>query len=94
MKSIYKFPIKRVTDVVQIEMPVGAQVLCVQVQHETPCIWAIVDTEAATEPRYFEIYGTGNPLPDHLDVEYDTKYIGTFQLHEGGFVGHVFEPAR
>lgn len=94
MKSIYKFPIKHVADVVRLEMPSGAEVLTVQVQHETPCIWAICDPKAELVNRHFEIFGTGHILPENMDIEFNYKYIGTFQLHEGGFVGHVFEPVH
>jgi hypothetical protein len=27
----------------EIEMPIGAEILCIQTQNEKPCIWAKVD---------------------------------------------------
>jgi hypothetical protein len=42
-KAIYKYPlINRRSD---IDMPLGAQVLAVQAQFETPTLWALVDPE-------------------------------------------------
>lgn len=74
--SIWKFPLA--TEVV---MPVGAKVLTVQVQHDVPCIWAVVDPSADRETRRFAVVGTGHP------VDRKGPYIATFQL-EGV---HVFE---
>ena len=64
-------------------MPLGAKILTLQLQDETPCFWAEVDTDASTEQRLFRILGTGHPLPEGL------TYLGTFQLPP--FVWHVYE---
>ena len=87
-QSIWKFPMD-VNDKVKISMPKGAEILTVQTQHETPCIWALVDTENGKEERYFEIFGTGHPIPNDMGVE--RKYINTFQLKGGALVFHLFE---
>ncbi len=84
METIWKFPLK-VEDRVMIAMPKGAQILCVQVQYGIPCIWAAVEDNGVWEERHFYISGTGHP------IEYDTSYVGTFQLCDGSFIGHVFE---
>ena len=42
MKTIWKYPL-RIRDWVRLEMPRGAEILCVQVQGLTPCLWALVD---------------------------------------------------
>ena len=85
--KIYKYPFE-VTGLVKIAMPANAQILTVQTQHETPCIWAIVDTEHTMETRTFHVFGTGHSLDIDL---LRSKYIGTFQLLNGQFVGHLFE---
>lgn len=70
-------------------MPRAAKVLCVQVQHGAPQIWALVGNEAETvEARPFRVFGTGQEMPGGL------SYLGTFQLSGGGLVWHLFEPAR
>lgn len=88
MQVIYKYPLE-VTGSQSISMPKGAKVLCVQVQRDVPCLWAIVDLANEVNLRRFRIWGTGHPVD-----ESDLRYIGTFQLNEGGFVGHVFEPMQ
>ena len=43
MKTIHKFPLPALDDVVEIYMPPGARILTLQTQFEQPCIWAVVD---------------------------------------------------
>lgn len=70
-----------------IEMPAGAEILCVQVQHGVPVMWALVDPKAPRHLRRFEIVGTG------WDTETirATDYVGTYQMAGGDLVWHVFE---
>lgn len=84
MKVVHKYPFD-VLDLIKIKMPEGARVLTVQTQRGVPCIWAIVDTEQPTKTHYFRVFGTG-----HADIS-DQLYIGTFQLFDGEFIGHLFE---
>ena len=84
---IYKYPLP-VEDLPTVEMPTGAQVLCVQVQEDKPFLWAIVDPGQPLERRWFRLCGTGQLLGINLPT---SRYIGTFQLQEGTFIGHVFE---
>jgi hypothetical protein len=86
MLAIYKYPLK-VADLNEIEMPAGAVPVCVQMQYDRPCLWAMVDPAAPTMARRrFRIVGTG-----HLFDEVDAKYVNTFQMHDGGLVFHVFD---
>lgn len=82
--AVWKFPLQLAERQV-IEMPVGAKLLTVQIQHDIPCIWALVDPAAPTTPLDIRTLGTGQAF----DAE-DFKYIGTYQIHGGGFVFHVF----
>jgi len=86
MITIWKYVIQT-TDVQKIAMPVGADILTVQTQGGQPCMWVIVDTEVAKSVRTFEVVGTGNPMTERDD----RQYIGTYQLHEGALVFHLFE---
>ena len=52
----------KVTDGQNILMPIGAEILTVQMEDETPCLWALVNPKAETENRFIEIFGTGNPI--------------------------------
>ena len=82
-KSIWKFPLV-VTDEQIVPLPIGAEVLSVQVQNGVPCLWAKVDTDAVKEGRVVQIFGTGHDASDAGD------YISTFQLHDGELVFHAF----
>ena len=84
-RTIWKFPLA-VGDVSQIAMPEGAEILSVQTQQEQPCLWALVDPGATLEARSFRLAGTGHPI-----FEDNIRFIGTFQLSGGSFVGHLFE---
>jgi hypothetical protein len=83
MKMIWKWTLTQATT---IDMPQGAQVLDVQVQHGEPQLWALVDPNAPKVKREFNVYGTGHDLPHNPGT-----YVGTFQMQGGAFVFHVFE---
>ena len=84
-KAMWKFDVD-VSFKTVISMPKDAKILCVQIQHGTPCIWAIVNPNNGTEDREFTVKGTGHSFDDS-----GKEYIGTFQLSAGDFVGHLFE---
>lgn len=87
MLTIYKYEL-RVIDEQSIAMPVGAKILCVQLQHGSPYLWALVDADShVIEFRTIYTHGTGNPI-DPVDCK---SYIGTYQLQTRGLVFHVFE---
>ncbi len=69
-------------------MPLGAEILCVQVQNNIPCLWAKhpLPYIGETETKNIYVFGTGHEIKQD-----DLIYIGTFQMKEGDFIGHVFE---
>ena len=81
---IHKYPLK-VADHQEIDMPLGARILCVQVQGGIPCLWAEVSPESAPESRLIVTYGLGNPMGSHA------AYVGTYQLDGGSLTFHVYE---
>ena len=85
MEHIFKYQLSE-EETQEIEMPEGAEILSMQVQHGTPCIWAKVDREKRTVKRRFIIVGTGWIVPVEA-----TKFVGTFQLSGGAYVFHLFE---
>ena len=87
METVWKFRILG-TSVQSLDLPKGARILCVQVQREVPHIWAVVD-DSIQEYESWLIYivGTGRPMPRDFNK---LQYIGTCQLDDGYFVGHVF----
>lgn len=83
-QRIWKFPVP-MQDEFSLRMPVSARILCVQTQHGEPQLWAAVTKSGNMELRTFRLAGTGHEIPAGL------VYIGTFQLYEGTFIGHLFE---
>jgi hypothetical protein len=81
--KIFKYPLT-LTDKQTILLPIGAELLTIQNQNGSLCLWASVDEKAFLEARTFAIYGTGNPLPESIG-----RYISTVQMD--GFVWHIFE---
>ena len=86
--TVYKYELW-IDDFVSIQMPVGAEVLHVDVQRGQPCIWARVDPTAGPERRIFRVARTGHPLDPAIG-----PHIGSFQMHDGELVFHVFEVTR
>lgn len=68
-------------------MPQGAEILCIQTQDEIPCVWVLVDPNRKLTKVTFEIFGTGQNIPELLP----RKYIGTYQLKAGELVFHCFK---
>lgn len=83
--SVWKVPFE-VKDEMILHLPEGAEPLWVAVQHGRPCMWIKVRTTAPLVPRRFYVSGTGH------HVEPYWRYIGSFMLSDGAFVGHLWEP--
>jgi hypothetical protein len=87
MNQILKYEVK-ITDRFTITMPRDSFVLCVQVQKNIPQIWVMGDLNNPPIERQFALRETGQSFDYLSNVE---RYIGTFQLDGGAFVGHLFE---
>jgi hypothetical protein len=79
METIYKYPLK-LTGEQTIEMPRGAEILSVQDQGGTICVWALVDTKSETKQYTFRIYGMFERM----------IYAHVGSVQQDGFVWHVF----
>lgn len=84
-RQIFKYQIG-VTGIQSVPMPEGAKILAVQTQYGVPVIWAMVDPDKPTTDVVIVTVGTGHIVP----VEGPLHHIGTYQMDEGRFVGHVF----
>lgn len=71
-----------------LEMPEGARLLTVQMQHATPTLWVEVDPTATRTQRKVCMVETGQDV-DFTDYPAYQGYVGTYQL--GGYVGHVYD---
>lgn len=77
------------TDVQEIMIPGGAEMLCAREQFEQICVWYRCDPKNALRRRVIAIVGTGNPAPDG-----DGRYLGSASLQGGSLIFHVFEQTR
>lgn len=83
MIAIYKYALT-IDDELPVDMPAGAEILCVQMQGDVPCVWAKVDSKAPTVRRWFRWRGTGHP------AEGVGVYVGTVQIMGARLVFHLF----
>lgn len=86
IRTIWKYPIP-MQDQFTIRLPKGAIVRHINTQYDEPQMWVEV-TEDTTyfEDRNFYQIGTGHRLDmTRLD------HIGTYLMHDGGLVFHVYE---
>jgi hypothetical protein len=84
-RRIWKYELE-ITDEQTVNMPMHADILTVQMQGGTMCMWALVEPENVKRPRKFLVVGTGNPMPDGMQ-----RYVGTVQMMQGSLVWHIFE---
>ena len=87
MLTVFKYPVP-FGDYFVLDLPLGAKVLAVDVQHGQPQLWALVNPDHKTEPRRFRFAGTGHPIEDTADC---LEYISTFQVEGGSLIFHIFE---
>ena len=86
MLTIWKYPLK-VEDNQVINGPI-VKFLDVMVQNEIPAIWAVVDEDIDYIEHHIMTVGTGHEL------KVFAKYLGSYMLLSGEFVGHVFIKAK
>jgi len=85
MNEIWKYKLE-VVDNQTIELPINSGILSLQIQHGEPCIWVAVDLdETESKEVEFITIGTGNAF----DIK-NKHFLGTYQLHKGALVFHVF----
>jgi hypothetical protein len=90
-RRVFKYPVSGSALVANhgmfdLELPIGAQVVHVSMQHGQLCLWALVDPDAAAERREFVMCGTGHPVPENA------THVQSFLMDDGEFVWHIFAP--
>ncbi|KFZ26304.1 MAG: hypothetical protein KQ78_01477 [Candidatus Izimaplasma bacterium HR2] len=93
MENVYKYGLN-LTDFQEIELPEGAEILCVDTLKNNNCtikeqlyLWAKVNPDAILVPRRICIFGTGQTMK----YEHKLKYIGTVKMFNEKLIWHVFE---
>lgn len=88
-ETIWK-AVLRAAEIQEIEVPTGAELLCVREQFDNVCIWYRCDPSAAMSTRKIAIVGTGHPAPSKEQA----RYLGTAALRNGRLMFHVFEELK
>lgn len=83
MMVIFKYSLK-ITNYQPLSLPTGAEILSIQDQDGSLCLWALIDENAMLETRAFAVHGTGHFIFSPIE-----KHLATVQ--QGGLVWHVFE---
>jgi hypothetical protein len=87
-QAIWKYTIS--PGLSKLTIPVGAQFLSVQMQHDHPQVWMLVDPAKPQETVKFMLQPTGVEW-DSDDYDDFLSYRGTFQLERGAMVFHLFQ---
>lgn len=90
MKSIWKYTLEA-KEKQLINMPLGSKILSAENQESNIVIYALVDTEEATEyiKDHFEIlvYGTGHEIKEDIS---SYEFLNTVKMDNGSLMFHVF----
>lgn len=84
MKRVHKYAVR--PGPFKHLMTSRVDMLDVQVQHDEPQLWALVDLSAPEQWRHFVAVGTGWDVAEKV-----VSHVGSFQLEGGALVYHVFE---
>ena len=85
----YQIPVKEVFD---IELPKDAQIIRVADLDGMFWLWAIVDTNAPMEKRFFRAFKTGAKIPDDFDTSHYLGMCAVFIQMELGL--YIFEDVQ
>lgn len=83
MKTIWKFKVPFMANPIPIQAAV-TKFLTAQVQKDTICVWAEVDTEKPENIYLLILVSTGDNIPEN------GEYIGTIQDKTESYVFHVY----
>lgn len=89
MKIIYKYRLN-LTNQQQIQLPEAAHILDIQKQDEGYQLWALVDTDNPLRDYHVTMVGTGDPIPDFVDL---TGNLFNCTTQDGWAVWHWFVKA-
>lgn len=86
-KVVYKYKLQITKVIQEVILPLGAQILCIKMQNDELCMWALVDPDQTyNEVVKIRCAGTGHMIEE--DVE---DYIDTVMLLDGALVFHFFK---
>lgn len=87
-RIIYKYPLELGYTEQNIQIPEASQVLDIQMQGDTPVLWALVDPRKQLQQMSVDIYMTGQEIDiEHWDM-FEIEHFKTLQI--GDMVYHFF----
>ena len=94
-KTIYKYTLHGVGQILEVPMPAGARVVHVGEQADYVQVWAEVNPNAEMQTCRFMVVPTGYALPaDDSDITAErSEYLGTAHFTDGT-VWHVYQLYR
>lgn len=85
-KVVYKYKLQINKVIQEVVLPLGAQILCIKMQNDELCMWALVDPDQTyNEVVKIRCAGTGHEITE------DVEYIDTVMLLDGELVFHFFK---
>ena len=85
-KVVYKYKLQITKVIQEVVLPLGAQVLCIKMQNDELCMWALVDPDQTyNEVVKIRCAGTGHEITE------DVEYIDTVMLLDRELVFHFFK---
>ena len=85
-KVVYKYKLQITKVIQEVVLPLGAQILCIKMQNDELCMWALVDPDQTyNEVVKIRCAGTGHEITE------DVEYIDTVMLLDGELAFHFFK---
>ena len=85
-KVVYKYKLQLTKVIQEVVLPLGAQILCIKMQNDELCMWALVDPDQTyNEVVKIRCASTGHEITE------DVEYIDTVVLLDGELVFHFFK---
>jgi hypothetical protein len=88
MLTIYKYPLHGPGELTNITIPADADLIHFDIQGDTFCIWAAVNTANIDVQRTYAIVGTGWDLSD---LAKDYRIVFLKSVLSRGFVWHLLQ---
>ena len=86
-KVVYKYKLQITKVIQEVVLPLGAQILCIKMQNDELCMWALVDPDQTyNEVVKIRCAGTGHVVEEDIEC-----YIDTVMLLDGALVFHFFK---
>ena len=85
-KVVYKYKLQITKVIQEVVLPLGAQILCIKMQNDELCMWALVDPDQTyNEVVKIRCADTGHEITE------DVEYIDTVMLLDRELVFHFFK---